>query len=368
MPDTSQDRTEQPTPRRRREARQRGQIGKSADLTGSVVLLGGVIALYVFGQKILERLLLVTRGCFGGSTEVMTDAHQAVPTLSAAFNETVAMVLPVMLMVLVLALVTSFAQVGTLFTSKPVRPSLARLNPFTGLKRIFSGRSLVQLLMGIVKLSLLSLIAYWTLSSRAEVLAKASTMHHLPMLAVMAEVVFVLGLRLAVVLLGLGIIDFIYQRYRAEKDLKMTRQELKDELKRMEGDPQIKQKRREVQQQITFQRIQDAVPQADMVITSPRELAVVIKYDPETMTAPKVSGRGVYAMAQRIRELAIENGIPIVERKSLAHALYNRVRIGHEIPPGLYKEVAEMLAYVLELSDKGFTRPLYAGAAMSREY
>ncbi|GAF97672.1 unnamed protein product, partial [marine sediment metagenome] len=195
MPDSTQDRTEAATPRRRKEARRRGQIGKSADLTGAVVLLGAMIGLYVLGQRVLERLLMVTRGCLGASGEAMTDVSRTVPTLAAAFHETAAMVLPIMLIVLVLALITSFAQVGLLFTLKPVQPSLGKLNPIAGLKRMFNGRAFVQLLMGMAKVSLLSLVAYWTLKGRLHVLAKASAMDHLPMLAGAAEMIFVLGIR-----------------------------------------------------------------------------------------------------------------------------------------------------------------------------
>jgi len=365
MPDSAQDKTEAPTPRRREEARNRGQIGKSTDLAGAVVLLGGMIVLYVMGQKILERLLVVTKGCLGANPLSMTDPGQAVPTLAAAFQEVAAMCLPMMLTVLVLALVTAFAQVGVLFTFKPIIPSWSKLSPINGVKRMFNARAFVQLLMGIAKMALLTAVAYWTLKGRVDVLAQAATLSHLSIVAVAADILFTLGIRLAIVLLILGIIDFIWQRYKTEQELKMTKEEVKDELKRMEGDPKVKHKRREVQMQIAIQRIRSAVPKADVVITNPTELAIAIEYHAETMVAPKLTAKGAGYLAQKIRELAIEHGVPIVERKPLARALYREVEVGQEVPPHFYKALAEILAYVYELSGKGYGGRTPAAAALN---
>ncbi|MHC4443954.1 MAG: EscU/YscU/HrcU family type III secretion system export apparatus switch protein [Planctomycetota bacterium] len=350
MSDSNQDRTEAPTPRRRKEARERGQIPKSTDLTGGIVLLGAMMVLYFLGQGILERLVMVTRGCLGAWPGNMTDVNQTVPVLASAFHQTAAMVLSVMLMVLVLALVASFVQVGPLFTLKPIKPSLARIHPGNGLKRMFDARCLVHLLMVSAKLLLLCLVAYWTLHSRIDLLARTPGMHPLPMLAVVAEMVFILGIRMTIVLLVLGIIDYLYQRWRTEKDLRMTRYELKDELRRMEGDPQLKRRRREVQMQITLNRIQVAVPRSAMVVTYPTESAVALEYDPETMTAPKVSAKGGGLLARRIGDLAVQNGISVVEGRTLARLLYKQVQVGQEIPQHLYKDVAEILAYAYEVS------------------
>ncbi len=364
MPDTAQDKTEPPTARRREEARQQGQVGKSSDLSAAVVLLGALMLLHWTGRGMLARLLEMTRFCLGGTGTALGDAGLMLPTLTSAMQALAAIVLPVMLLVLVLALVTSFAQVGFLFTLKPITPSLNKLNPIGGLKRMFGGRAFVMLLMGLAKMSLLVLVAYWTMKSRLHVLAHASGLPHLSMVGVAAELFYTLGLRLAIVLLLLAIIDLIYQRYKVEKELKMTKEEVKDELKRMEGDPKIRQRRRQVQMQLALQRIQAAVPKSDVVITNPTEYAVAIQYEAEAMRAPKVTAKGADWLARRIRDLAIQHGVPIVERKPLARALYKTVEVGQEIPVQFYKAVAEILAYVYELAGKGRRRRTPAGMAM----
>ncbi len=364
MPDTAQDKTEAPTPRRRTEARRRGQIGRSSDLPAAVVLLGALILLHMSGRHILGRLIEVTRFCLGEmGASVHSDSMTA--ALGKVVGEMAVILLPLMVVVFVLALTTSFAQVGVLFTFTPMKPSLDKLNPINGLKRMFSGRSFVHLVMGIAKMSLLGLVAYATLRGRVSMLARTSGLDPAPMVAVAAELVFTLGIRLAIVLLVLAVLDFIYQRWRTERDLRMTKEEVKEELKRMDGDPLIKRRRREVQLQLMLQRIRSAVPKADVVITNPTELAIAIEYDADTMTAPKVTAKGADFVARRIRELAVEHGIPIVERKPLAQALYKSVEVGQEVPAQFYKAVAEILAYVYELAGKGYRREATPAMSMN---
>ena len=352
MPESMQDRTEAPTPRRREEARKEGQVGRSTDLPAAVVLLGALLLLHFSGRKMLGRLIEITRYCLETSDPTGLTAHGAGAALGSALRETAGLVLPLMLVVFVVALVACFAQVGVLFTTTPLRPSFDKLNPVNGLSRMFNGRAVVHLLLGLAKIALLGVITYATLKNRVELLASIALMDHLTIVAVAAELVFTLGVRMGIVLLVLGIIDFIYQRYRTERELRMTKEEVKEELKRMEGDPTLKRRRREIQMQLTLQRIRAAVPKADVVVTNPTELAVALKYDEASMEAPKVTAKGAGYIAKRIRELAIENGVPIVERKPLARALYKTVDVGREIPAQFYKAVAEILAYVYELSGK----------------
>lgn len=352
MPDSAQERTEAPTPRRREEARSRGQIGKSTDLTAAVVLLGALVLLHYTGNGIFGRLLEVTRACLGAASEDALEASALAATTIEMFRNLSMMVLPMMLVVLVLALVSSFVQVGVLFTTAPLSPSLDKLNPASGLARMFNTRAVVHLLMGIAKMSVLGMVAWWTVRSRLDVLAQASALPHLAIVAVTSELLYTVGLRLAIALLVLALIDYIYQRWRTEQDLKMTKEEVKEELKRMDGDPLIKRRRREIQMQMAMRRIKSAVPKADVVITNPTELAIVIQYDPETMNAPRVTAKGADLLARHIRELAIEHGVPIVERKPLARALYFTVEVGQEIPAQFYKAVAEILAYVYELTGR----------------
>lgn len=365
MPDSAQERTEAPTPRRREEARNRGQVAKSSDLTAAVILLGALILLHWTGRDILGGLLGVTRTCLETEGAELTDPGALVSTLAITFRGLAGMVLPLLLIVMVLALVASFVQVGVLFTVTPLTPSLDRLNPINGLSRMFNGRAVVHLLMGIAKMITLAVVAWWTLSSRMDALLHASALPHLSIVAVAAELVYTFGLRMAIALLVLAVIDYIYQRLRMEKDLRMTKEEVKEEMKRMDGDPMIKRRRREIQMQMAIRRIRAAVPKADVVITNPTELAVAIQYDADTMSAPKVTAKGADLMARRIRELAIEHGVPIVERKPLAQALYKAVEVGQEIPGKFYKAVAEILAYVYELTGKSRRRSRAAAASMN---
>lgn len=366
-PDTAQERTEAPTPRRRTEARERGQIGKSTDLTAALVILGGMIVLEVTGRDLLGRLLIIMRQCLDEATSTLVTTDQLAPLIARTFGQMATLLAPFLVVVVVLALAGSFAQVGVLFTFKPLTPSLNKLNPINGFKRIFSIQSLVTLAMGIAKMALVSLVAYWTIRSRADALVSASALPHLSVIGMAADIVMTVAIRLAIVLLVLGIIDFIWQRYKRERDLRMTKEEIKEEMKRMDGDPEIRRRRRQVQLEQAVQRIKASVPKADVVVTNPTELAIAIRYDADTMIAPKVIAKGAGYLARRIREIAIENGIPIVERKPLAQALYKSVEVGQEVPPEFYKAIAEILAYVYELAGGRFRRrsPAAAAAALN---
>lgn len=363
MADSAQERTEPATPRRREEARNRGQVAKSNDLTAAVVLFGTMVALYVVHEQFITQMVQIVQFCLGDLSGASVDAGAMVPTMKAVFNKAAFLVLPVIAIVLVLALASAIGQVGLLFTFKPITPSLDKLNPLNGLKRIFSSRSVVTLVMGLAKMSLLGLVAYWTLASRIQGLAFATELPYLALVQISIDFIFTLALRLAAVLLLLALIDLAYQRWKMEKDLRMTKQEIREEMKRMDGDPQLKRRRREVQLQQAVQRISAAVPQSDVVVTNPTHFAVALQYDSRTMNAPKLTAKGADFLAQRMRELAIKHGVPIVEKPPLARALYARVEVGQEIPAQFYRAVAEVLAYVYELAGRGHRRRSMAAAA-----
>lgn len=357
------EKTEAPTPRRRQQARSNGQVARSNDLPAAIIMLGGLLLLDFRGRHILGRLIGMVRAGLGDTGSDLTDINGMVPSIANFFREMAAIVLPLMILVVVLAILSNLAQVGWLLTAKTLMPSLNKLNPVSGLKRMFSARAFMLLAMGIAKMSMVVLVAYLTLRSRVDMFAQASALHHLTMVGMAADLFFMLGVRLAAVLLLLAIIDFIYQRYKTEKELKMTKEEVKDEMKSMEGDPKVKQRRRQVQMEMVIQRINAAVPQADVVVTNPTSFAVAIQYDAAKMTAPKVTAKGVDHLARRIRELAIAHGVPIVERPPLARALYRSVEVGQEIPAQFYRAVAEILAYVYELSGRREGRRTPAPAA-----
>ncbi|MHC4234935.1 MAG: flagellar biosynthesis protein FlhB, partial [Planctomycetota bacterium] len=349
--------TEPPTPRRRSEARKSGQVPKSQDLSAAVLLLAGLVLLWFLGPGIWTRLLALYRAALAG--EDAADSGRLIPFATASAIEVFKMVAPFMGFLVLVTLLVMYAQVGLLLTLKPITPSLKKLNPISGIARMFSARSVVMLALNLAKLALVVAVAYLIISSISDRIIYALSLDHMSILGLGAHLLFRLGVTLAVVLLVLALIDYAYQRHRHEKDLKMTKQEVRDELRSMEGDPVVKRRRREVQMQLAYQRLKQDVPQADVVVTNPTHVAVAVSYDAKTMAAPKVVAKGADHMAVRIRQIASSAGVPILERPPLARALYETVEVGRAIPERFYQAVAEILAYVYELTGRNLApRPV----------
>lgn len=350
-------RTEPPTARRRREARAEGQVARSNDLSSSVILLGGLLSLYFLGGRIFGRMVVVMRACLGNTDESVIRPDSLMASGVAAISDVGISMLPMLGAVVVVSILISLIQVGWCPTLKPIKPRLDKLNPITGAKRLLiSPRTLVMTGMNLAKMTVVAAVAYFTLRARLADVVGAAGLDHIAVMLLMGKMLFDLAIRLSIVLFLLALIDYAYQRYQHEKGLKMTKQEVKDEYKSMEGDPKLKSRRRQVQIELALQRMKAAVPTADVVITNPTEIAVALKYDESAMAAPRVVAKGKGFVAQRIRELAIEHRIPIVEKKPLAQALYRTVEVGQEVPPQFYRAVAEILAYVFELAGKGSRR------------
>jgi flagellar biosynthetic protein FlhB len=342
--------TEAPTPRRRSEARNSGQIAKSQDLSAAVLLLGALITLKFLGPDVWFRLLNVFEA--GLSPTGPPQAEILTPYLARTMNDMFRMLAPLMGLLALLALVVMYAQVGLLWTLKPLTPSLKKLNPISGFGRIFSTRSAVMLLINLGKLALVCGVAYAAMAGIAGQVVFAMSLDHVTLVALAASLVFRVGVTLAIVLLILALIDYAYQRFRHEKDLKMTKEEVKDELRSMDGDPIVKRRQREVQMQLASRRLKKVIPEADVVVTNPTHVSVALKYDAQTMASPKVTAKGADYMALRIRQLAVAAGVPIVEQPPLARRLFKDCDVGQEIPESLYQVVAEVLAYVYELTGR----------------
>ncbi|MFQ5807126.1 MAG: flagellar biosynthesis protein FlhB [Phycisphaerae bacterium] len=343
------EKTEQPTPRRRQEAREEGQVPRSTDLTAAIALLVGLVLLNVFGPGMFERMLLLIR-------EMVDVSDASTGTLKnwiarAGYTAT-AMLLPFLLLLMVLTAGGVLAQTGIVITPKKLIPSINNLSPLKGVKRLFSFDSITRTGLGFLKMALVALIAYYTVVARIQPVLGAGTVPPLGILHMASEIMFSLMLRLALVLLVLGLIDSIYQRHKIEKRLRMSKQEVRDELKRMEGDPLLKNRRRQVQAKLAMQRIGINVPKSDVVVTNPTEYAVALKYDEATMAAPRVMAKGKDFLALRIRQIAQQQGIVIVQRPPLARGLYAACEVGDEVPPAYYRAVAEVLAYVYQLSGR----------------
>ena len=347
--DDGGDKTEQPTPRRRQEAREEGQVPRSPDLTAAVALLAALVLLKLFGGGMYEQMLLLIRD-MADLSDVSLDL---LPNWVERTWRTAALILlPFLLLLLVLTAGGALAQTGLLFTPKKIMPKLENLSPMRGIKRLFSLDSVTRTGMGLLKMAFVGLVAYWTIQSRIQPVLGSATVEPAGILNMAADAMFALMLRLALVLLILGLLDYFYQRHKIEKQLRMSKQEVKDELKRMEGDPMIKARRRQTQAKMAMQRIGIDVPKSDVVVTNPTEYAVALRYREDSMNAPRVMAKGKDLIALRIRQMAQQNGVPVVQRPPLARGLYAACNVGDEVPPAYYRAVAEVLAFVYQLSGR----------------
>ncbi|MBI1825589.1 MAG: flagellar biosynthesis protein FlhB [Planctomycetes bacterium] len=361
MPGESEERTEAPTPRRRMEARNRGQVARSHDLTAAAILCAAFVGLRLWGTNLWICLQQVIVG-------VLEDEHstsiQGLSTYMRATGwELVRVLGPFLLLLFAVGLVVLLGQIGFVFTWEPLIPSLSKLNPISGFGRLFSARSAGSAAINVIKVIAIGLVAYLTIHPWFGAIMGTAALDLTDFVRASSSLIFQLCVRLSVAILILAIIDYAWQRYRSERDLRMTKEEVKDELRSMEGDPQIKRRRRQLQLQSVMRRLRKDVPKADVIVTNPTHLAVAIQYDSDTMSAPKVVAKGADYAAIRIRQIASEFGIPIVERKPLARALYDSVAVGQYIPERFYRAIAEILAYVYELTGQSpVGRPVTSAA------
>jgi flagellar biosynthesis protein FlhB len=358
MADDFGDKTEAPTPRRRIEAREQGNIARSADLTSAVMLLGMLLMLNWYGKAIVTALRGIMHGMLGPDSMKDFNPVNAAHSFSSAIVQAGVALIPIFVGAMLIAVIVNLAQVGLYFNTKKLQPNLGALNPLRGAGKLFKGQGWMQLVMNLIKLLFVGWVAYTAISGRIGEIAMAQGLEFGQIFNLGATLVYSIGMRIAMVLLVLAILDYIYQRFRIEKELKMTKEEVKEEMKRMEGDPKIKNRRKQIAMQGAVQRLKKDVPTADVVVTNPTHYAVALKYDPTGMGAPRVVAKGQDYLALRIREIAAEAGVPILERPPLARSLFRLVEVGNEIPEQLYAAVAEILAYVYELTGKSRRRPI----------
>ncbi len=341
------ERTEDATPRKISKSRERGQVAKSQDLSAAVGLAAAVTLLGIFGTSLIKHFAEVLTRVWEGQTPGDPLSIDGVIGASRwVGGSTVITVLPIFLLVFLISYLTNLLQVGWLLTMYPVKPKLSKINPVAGVKRLFSLRNLVKSGVNGLKLVVVGGVASFVLWRSVPNLTALPRLQAEVALLAIGRLAMELALWLLVVLLLLAIIDFIYQKWQHKKDLKMTKHDVKDERRSMEGDPQVKKQRMKMAMEVATQRIQGAVPDADVVVSNPTHFAVALKYDSETMGAPRLVAKGADLLAYRIRQVAIANAVPIVERPPLARAIYWGVDVGREIPPHLYEAVAELLAYV----------------------
>ncbi|MFI4871823.1 MAG: flagellar biosynthesis protein FlhB [Phycisphaerales bacterium JB061] len=346
------EKTEDPTGKKLSDARSRGKIAKSKDLSGAIDLIAAALVLAMLGTYISGEFAdLMTRTLGSAPVGQSNPFDYIAPALHQAARSVVVTVGPVMVLMFVVILIAHFAQVGPLFTTKPVTPDLNRLNPISGVKRIVSLRGIMQTLMSIAKLSVVGTIVVLVIMRNEIKLVRLPLLT--PGQATMVTIYVLIEILAWVlaILLVIGVIDYLYQKWQHKKDLRMTKQEVKDEVKSLEGDPELKRRRFRMAQEVAMQRVNTEVPDADVIVTNPTHFSVAIRYKNE-WGAPRVVAKGADQIAMRIRFVAMANGVPIVERPPLARALYWGTKEGDLISEEHYEAVAEILAYVYRLDGR----------------
>ncbi|HEX4055436.1 MAG TPA: flagellar biosynthesis protein FlhB [Tepidisphaeraceae bacterium] len=353
MAESTGDKTEVPTPRRRQEAREQGNIARSHDLTSAVLLIGALYLMRWFGPKLILTLRDVVGQQLSAASMSNLNAQAAGEQVVHSLAKVSIALAPMLGGAVFIVIVANVAQVGFNFSPQRLAINFAALNPVRGWSKMFSfGQGGLQLIMNLLKVTLVGLLAWSALSGRLGQIISVQRLSFLQIFALGSDLVFSIGIRVGVLLLVLAILDYVYQRYHVEQQIRMTKQEVKDEMRNMEGDPLMKQRRKQIAVQRAMQKLKKDVPSADVVVTNPTHYAVALKYEESKMRAPRLVAKGVDFMAQRIRELAVEAGVPIIERPPLARAIYRMVDVGEEIPEEFYAVVAEILAYVYELTGK----------------
>jgi flagellar biosynthetic protein FlhB len=348
-----QEKTEQATPRKRLKARQDGQVAKSQDLTAAASLAAAMILLYLFGRHIFVVLLSSTRSMLGNDFAANPTRLDDLSAMTGYAGQIALHALgPVLLGLALAALLASFGQVGFLLTGKPLVPKFSKLNPLSGAKQLVNLRAGIRFVQSLGKLAVVMGVGYLFIVWQLPTLVTMPALEPAQAMGLAAWLVFKLSVVLSVLLIVLAVADYAYQKWQQEQDLKMTKEEVRRELKDMDGDPMVKQRRARVARQLAMQRVAAAVPQADVIVTNPTHYAIALQYDSRTMRAPKVVAKGADFMAMRIRQLAAVHGVPLIERKPLARALYGSVEVGQEVPNEHYAAVAELLAYVYRLGGK----------------
>ena len=350
----SEEKTEQPTSKKIRDARNKGQVVQSKDLNSAISLLAVFLGFTALSQFYVENLI----GFYQYTMNLVEDTASLFTTNGIAlyFSEAILMILklslPLLLIAMVSGVVVSYGQVGFLFTSEPLKPKLEKINPLKGLKNMFSMKSIVEMVKAIAISTLVLYVAYSYILDHISELLITLELEVGSIVVVMWDLIYNVVIRCAILMFVIGVFDFAYKKRKNKKELMMSKQEIKEEYKQSEGDPQLKAKIKEKQRAFAMGRMMQEVPKADVIITNPTHFAVALKYDTQLAEAPVVVAKGKDLIAQNIKKIANEHEVPIVENKPLAQTLYKTVDIGSYIPADLYEAVAEVLAYVYSLKNK----------------
>ncbi|MFC5532470.1 flagellar biosynthesis protein FlhB [Cohnella yongneupensis] len=346
------EKTEKATPKKRGESRKKGQVAKSAEIPSSLILLGVVCCFIVFGPYFQKQITGMFSDIFMYRLDMKITEDNVLGLLQYYLLEIVKFLAPIFLVVLLIIFAAYYIQMGWLVTFEPLKPNLGKLNPLKGLKNMFGMRTVVEFVKSSLKLGVISIAVFSIIWSEKNRFLELAAMPIPDIFGFVAGLTIRLGIFVAALLFILAIADYMYQKYEFEKNLKMSKQDIKDEHKNAEGDPLIKGKIRERQRRLAIMRMMQEVPNADVIITNPTHFAVALQYDGSKMDAPKVIAKGQDYIALRIREIAKQHNVITMENKPLARALYERTEIGDSVPGDLFQAVAEVLAYVYRLKGR----------------
>ena len=351
--DEGQERTEQATPKRMEEAREKGRVAKSREVSSVAGLAACLIYFYFNATGLLEKITGIMASTFRSAGRVTISIDNVQSLLIGLLFKVFILLSPLFFVVFLVAVFINFIQVGALFSLSAIQPDLSKIDPLKGLERMFSLRSLVELVKNILKMLIIGFISYIVIKNEVKGFLPLAEQTVWEILMYLGKITFKILLTTCWVLILLAILDYVYQRWEHEKGLRMSRQEIKEEFKNSEGDPAIKARIKRLQREMSRKRMMAAVPKADVVITNPTHLAIALKYEQEKSIAPCVVAKGAGFIAEKIRAIAGENNIPVVENKPLAQVLYKMVQLDGLIPENLYRSVAEVLAYVYRLKTEG---------------
>lgn len=347
-----QEKTEQATPKRKEEAREKGQVAKSRELA-SVAVLGACLIYFYFGASyMISQMMNLMRAYFIKSGQLSINFNNIQSIILDFVYQIFIILLPFLLVAVLAGFLVNILQVGFLFSTEAITPQFSKIDPIKGFQRLFSVRSLVELVKSVAKMVIVGFVAYLTMKSESDKILPVMYYNVPEIVAYISRVSFKILYTTSLVLLILAIFDYAYQKWELEKNLKMSKQEIKDENKQTEGDPLIKGRIRRLQRDIARKRMMAQVPKADVVITNPTHFAVAISYVPEKMNAPVVIAKGADFLAEKIKEIARNHNVPIVENKAVAQVLYRMVDMEQAVPETLYKAIAEILVYVYSLKQK----------------
>ena len=352
MAEDKSSKTEEPTARRLSKAREEGQVAKSTEVNTFAVLMAGLFILFFAGPFIYNGLADTMTGTLSRLHEINVEGPNLTTFLIGIIKKMALLLSPVLIGVAIVGLLVNVAQVGVVFSAKSLEPKLDKLNFIKGLGKLFSKRSLVELVKSIGKIAIIAGIAYLTVRGEMSQILLLGDMSPAEIAYYVLKISFELFLKTLWIFALLAVLDLAYQKWQMHQDLKMTKEEVKEEFKQTEGDPLVKSRIRSAQRDASRKRMMAAVPTADVVVTNPTHLAVALKYDPKQADAPMVVAKGQALLAEKIKKIAAEYDVAVIEDKPLAQSLYKMVEVGDVIPFIFYQAVAELLAYVYRLKGK----------------